>query len=79
MFSFPFPRHFHQASHVGVKYIPKYWEQHCGGREQEAVGSLEGGGQRERWRVKRRNRGVESRVKAGCRFEDLKKERKKDY
>lgn len=35
MFSFPFPRHFHQASHVGVKYIPKYWEQHCG-----AVGSL---------------------------------------
>lgn len=33
MFSFPFPRHFHQASHVGVKYIPKYWEQHCGGRE----------------------------------------------
>lgn len=25
---------------MGVKYIPKYWEQHCGGREKEAVDSL---------------------------------------
>lgn len=67
LFSFPFPRHFHQASHVGVKYIPKYWEQHCGGREQEAVGSLEQEwvesgeeGVGERWRVDRKNRRVDS-------------------
>lgn len=46
LFFFPFPRHFYQASHVGVKYISKYWEQHCGGTEQEAAGSF---GARMKW------------------------------
>lgn len=77
MFSFPFPRHFHQASHVGVKYISKYWEQHCGGREQKVVGSIGIGGS---WGWRGAVRDEELRERDWENKSDLwgKKERKKE-